>query len=96
MCTTVHEKPSGFGLESDGAVVTIGVRSKHGQTGRMRYQIARVTLGAFFCVASAMSQEPATSTETLLQLGSAQSGSSGGSSHSEETSYFENTLTPKF
>ena len=62
----------------------------------MRYQIARVTLGAFFCVASAMSQEPATSTETLLQLGSAQSGSSGGSSHSEETSYFENTLTPKF
>ena len=62
----------------------------------MRNQLARVTLGAFFSVASAVAQEPATSTG-LLQLGAStavnelSSGISGGGS-----SHFEDTLALRY
>jgi len=60
--------------------VTIAGRSNHGQTGRMRNTIARVTLSAFFCVASATAQGRATfsgtaslGTGTAIQLGAGSS-----------------------
>lgn len=62
----------------------------------MRNQLARVTLGAFFSVASAVAQEPATSTG-LLQLGAStavnelSSGISGGGSR-----HFEDPLALRY
>ncbi len=94
MQSSPHKDVS-FGLESVGAVVTIVIRSTTGQIGRMRNQLARVTLGVFFCVASATAQEH-TSSETMLQLGATQAAtaskasglqsSSGGSFHFEDAS----------
>ncbi|MGK0156140.1 MAG: hypothetical protein ACI9SE_003107 [Neolewinella sp.] len=67
----------------------------------MRNQLARVTLGAFFGVASAVAQEPATSTGSLqlgastaaseLSSGQSSFGMSGGGS-----SHFEDTLTLRY